>query len=90
MIKVFLNPFVKHYSFNEWVKRFVPLGNFCLFFLNFLKVLFKEGVNNKFVLYQIEHLGINSIAICTITGGFPVQLWPCKAIKDSSSLGGII
>lgn len=64
------------------------LGNYLLFLFIALKTLIKEGCNKSFLLKQIEHLGINSIIICVVTGGFSGAVMALQSYKGFQQFGG--
>ena len=64
------------------------LGSYLLFLFITLKTLIKEGCNKSFLLKQIEHLGINSIIICVVTGGFSGAVMALQSYKGFQQFGG--
>jgi len=73
---------------NKIINWLTTLGQFFIFFIKIITTFIFDGVNNKFLYQQIEHLGIKSLAICTITGAFSGAVMAVQSYKGFQQFGG--
>lgn len=64
------------------------IGNFSLFLFDFIKTLFTTRLKASKLLYQVEQIGVNSLAITIITGGFAGAVLAIQSYKGFQQFGG--